>query len=156
MAAEYDFPGVFGKEKKAAEEPKVRELRDYRESRFINRGRIDLPVLVLTILILTVGVITVFSASFARSYYETGNAAGVFLRQLFFAVVGVGVMMFASRVKPKTIRKYSKLLMIVSVFLLFMVLVIGIIGGGSRRCINLGFTTFQPSEITKLAVILYF
>lgn len=156
MASEFEFPRLYGKENENEDAPKERELRDYSESRFINRGRIDLPFLVLTILILTVGVITVFSASFARSYYETGNAAGVFLRQLFFAVAGIVLMMFASRVKPKTIRRYSRLLMIVSVGLLVLVLVIGIIGGGSRRWINLGFTTFQPSEITKLAVILYF
>ena len=154
MASEYDFPKNYGKGN--GETAKENNLRDYSESRFINRGRIDLPFLVLTVLILTVGVIMVFSASFARSYYETGNAAGVFLRQLIFAVGGVALMMVASRVKPKTIRRYSRLLMIVSVGLLALVLIIGVIGGGSRRWINLGFTTFQPSEITKLAVILYF
>ena len=150
MASEYEFPKNYGKE--SGESAKENNLRDYSESRFINRGRMDLPFLVLTILILTVGVIMVFSASFARSYYETGNAAGVFLRQLIFAVGGVALMIVASRVKPKTIRRYSRLLMMVSVGLLALVLVIGVIGGGSRRWINLGFTTFQPSEITKLAV----
>lgn len=155
MAPEYEFPHTYRKSGKGGEEP-ANDLRDYSQSRFINRGRVDLPFLVLTIMILTIGVIMVFSASFARSYYETGNAAGVFLRQMFFACAGVAAMMFASRVKPKTIRRYSKAFMLVSIILLALVLVIGVIGGGSRRWINLDFTTFQPSEISKLAVILYF
>ena len=154
MAQEYDFPKNYGKG--GGETAKENDLRDYSESRFINRGRMDIPFLVLTILILTIGVIMVFSASFARSYYETGNAAGVFLRQLFFAVAGVALMVVASRVKPKTIRRYSRLLMIVSVGLLALVLIIGVIGGGSRRWIDLGFSTFQSSAITKLPAILYF
>ncbi len=154
MAFEYDFP--HSHEKKESEQQPERELRDYSESRIINRGRLDIPFLVLTVMILTVGVIMVFSASFARSYYESGNALGVFLRQLIFAGLGIALMLFASRVPTKTIRRYSKLLMIVSVGLLVLVLIIGVIGGGSRRWIDLGFTTFQPSEITKLAIILYF
>ena len=154
MASEYEFPRTYGKEN--SETPKENNLRDYSESRIINRGRMDLPFLVLTIMILTIGVVMVFSASFARSYYETGNAAGVFLRQLIFAVGGVALMIVASRVKPRTIRRYSRVLMLVSIGLLALVLIIGVIGGGSRRWIDLGFTTFQPSEISKLAVILYF
>lgn len=153
MASEYEFPRTYGKE---STPPAENELRDYSESRLINRGRMDIPFLMLTILILTIGVIMVFSASFARSYYETGNAAGVFLRQLIIAIGGVVLMLVASRVKIKTIRKYSKVLMLVSLGLLVLVLIIGVIGGGSRRWIDLKITTFQPSEITKLAVILYF
>ena len=154
MASEYEFPHTLGKE--SANQPEER-LHDYtKKSKLINRGPMDIPFLLLTLVILTIGVVMVLSASFARSYYETGRSTSVFIRQLFFAVSGVALMFLASRVSVRVIRRYSGLLMVVSVGLLVLVWVIGVLGGGARRWIDLGFTTFQPSEITKLAVILFF
>lgn len=118
------------------------------------RGSLDLPLLLLVIVLLTVGVIMVLSASFARAYYEGNNPTYIFTRQLIFAVSGVGIMIAVSKVRVNVFRRWSMVLLFASVIMLALVLIIGIVGGGSRRWINLGFTTFQPSEVAKIAVIL--
>lgn len=123
--------------------------------------RADLPFLVITLMLLGTGVVMVLSASFASAYYdlqgETGhNPVYFFSRQAVFAVAGVCVMLIASRIPMRVYRKCALPLLLVSIASLAAVLVIGTVVNGARRWINLGFTTFQPSEITKIAIILYF
>ncbi len=125
------------------------------------RGQIDLPFLMLVLLLLTIGVVMIFSASFARAYYDPtdetgGNAAYYFIRQLIFAGIGIGAMFVCAGLPVAFYRRMSRLLLIVSLALLVAVPIIGVRVGGAKRWISLGFTTFQPSEITKIAVILYF
>jgi len=136
-------------------------LADYTEDSSIKRGSFDLPFVLLTVLLLTIGVIMVLSASFARAYYDPGNETGgnatyYFTRQLFFAVSGIAIMFALSKFPMVFFRRISGMFMAVSIGFLVLVLILGVVGGGSRRWINLGITTFQPSEITKLAVILTF
>ena len=131
----------------------VRERKDTRST------RIDLPFAALTLLLLTIGVVMVLSASYARAYYSaaTGhNAAYYFLRQLGFAAAGTVIMFALSRFPMSFYRRMSFPLLAVSVALLALVPVIGVAEGDARRWIDLGFTTFQPSEIAKVALILYF
>ena len=125
------------------------------------RRAVDLPFALLTLLLLAAGVVMVLSASFASAYYdvqgETGHdAAYFFSRQAVFAAAGIAVMMMFSLIPMDTLRKASGPLMIVSILSLGAVLAAGTVVNGARRWINLGFTTFQPSEITKIAIILYF
>ena len=123
------------------------------------QGSIDLPFAALTLLLLTIGVVMVLSASYARAYYSasTGhNAAYYFLRQLGFAIAGTAAMFVMSRIPMSFYRRMSFPLLAVSLVLLAVVPFIGAAQGDARRWIDLGFTTFQPSEIAKLAVILYF
>lgn len=120
------------------------------------RGSLDLPLLVLIIMVLTIGVIMVLSASFARAYYSSNRPMSVFARQLFFAITGIALMIAVSHFRVSTFKRFSMALLGVSILLLAAVLVLGVVGGGSRRWIDLKITTFQPSEITKLAVVLSF
>ena len=133
---------------------KLPEMPDSAEMDKKRRGSLDLPLLLLVIVLLTVGVIMVLSASFARAYYEGNNPTYIFTRQLIFAVTGVGLMYVVSKIRVNTFRRWSMMLLFVAIIMLALVLIIGIVGGGSRRWINLGFTTFQPSEIAKIGVIL--
>ncbi len=123
--------------------------------------RADLPFLVITLTLLGIGVVMVLSASFASAYYdlqgETGhNPVYFFSRQAIFAAAGVCVMLIASRIPMRVYRACALPLLIVSLVSLAAVLVIGTVVNGARRWISFGFTTFQPSEITKIAIILYF
>ena len=123
------------------------------------RGSIDLPFAALTLLLLTIGVVMVLSASYARAYYSaaTGhNAAYYFMRQLGFALAGVGAMYALSLFPMQFYRRMSFLVLAAAVGLLALVPVIGVSQGDAKRWISLGFTTFQPSEIAKIGIILYF
>ncbi|MGI5971610.1 MAG: putative lipid II flippase FtsW [Oscillospiraceae bacterium] len=120
------------------------------------RGPLDLPFLMLTVIILCFGVVMVFSASYASAYYETGKPTHYFMRQSIFAVLGIVVMMLVSRINYRKYKQMAPLIMGVSIILLITVLFIGVRSGDARRWIDLGFTTFQPSELVKLAIILLF
>jgi cell division protein FtsW len=80
----------------------------------------------------------------------------VFRRQIIFAVLGIAVLLLVAHIPVGVFRRWSLILLAASVALLALVLAMGMVGFGSRRWISLGFTTFQPSELTKLALILGF
>lgn len=128
----------------------------YREDEKTRRGSLDLPFLVLTLVILAIGVVMVLSASFARAYYTSGDPMKYFIRQLVFAIGGIALMLIVSKIKVSTFRSFAMPLMVVSLILLAAVPIIGSEENGAKRWIDLGFTTFQPSEITKLAEVLIF
>lgn len=136
-------------------------LADYTTDDSIERGGMDLPFAMLSLLLLAIGVVMVLSSSYARAYYDIegttgGNATYYFVRQALFAGAGVGVMLVFSRLPMGFYRRMSTIVLLVSIVLLAIVAAIGAIGGGAKRWIDLGFTTFQPSELAKIAVILYF
>lgn len=116
-------------------------------------GMMDQPYLLLTLLLTLIGLIMLLSASYARAYYETGNAAGVFVRQLGFAAAGVAILLFVSRVPYEWYNRFCVLVYLVGAVLLLLVLLIGGRAGGAKRWLNLGFN-FQPSEVAKFALIL--
>ncbi|MGN1306450.1 MAG: putative lipid II flippase FtsW [Faecousia sp.] len=119
-----------------------------------DRGVMDLPYLLLTVLLVIFGLIMLFSASFARAYYITGNSASYFTSQAIFAVLGIGAMYAMSRVPYEWYYKFSRLIYGVTILLLLAVLLVGSTVNGSTRWINLGFTQLQPSEIAKLSLII--
>jgi cell division protein FtsW len=80
-----------------------------------------------------------------------------FKRHLFTMAVGILVMLFAYRIKPSLLQKSAVPLLVFSFFLLVLVFLphIGVSGGGARRWIRLWPTTFQPSELVKLAMVVF-
>ena len=133
--------------------------KDYISEAQKNAG-FDIPFLLLTLLILMVGVIMVLSASFARSYYTSGQPMMLFTRQLVFALSGVAIMLVVSRIQIKTISRFSVHSLLISIIMLVLVLNIGVKVNGARRWIGVGTGnnsfTFQPSEIAKLSLVLCF
>ena len=121
-------------------------------------GTLDIPFLVLTLLLTAIGVVMVFSASYARAYNEESSAVYYFMRQLIFALIGVAAMYAASRFTPEFVAKCAVWIYALALLLLIYVIPFGIgkESTGSNRWINLGFTTFQPSELAKVAVVLMF
>ena len=122
-------------------------------------GRIDVPFLLLTLLLTVIGLVMLFSASFPSAYYEKGDPAYYFKRQAIFAAIGMVGLVFAAKFNYQRWRGAARLLLIFSVFLLMLVLIpgIGISHNNARRWLGIDQVfTFQPSEIAKLAVIVYF
>lgn len=119
-------------------------------------GKLDVPFLLLVITILTIGLVMLFSASYTYAYYnEDGDSAYFFKRQLVFAVAGVVAMFFVSKVRYDYFKLFAIPAILFSWFLLVIVLFLPPVKDGFHRWINLGLFTFQPSEIAKLAIILF-
>ena len=124
------------------------------------RGPMDLPFLMLVVLLTGIGVIMVFSASYATAYYEGRDPTFYFFRQGLFAVAGLAIMYVVSKINYQTFRWLSVFALILAILLLIAVLIPGIHTDRSdnvKRWIAVpGLGTFQPSEIAKVAVIMYF
>ena len=120
------------------------------------RGKIDATFLVLVLVLLTVGLVMLFSASHAYAFYNEGNSFYYIERQLFFAVVGIAAMLFASQINHKYIQKWSILLYIGAVGLLLFADIFMRDQYGFARWIYIGGFSFQPSEVAKFAIIVLF
>ena len=118
---------------------------------------LDLPMLVLTLLLTALGLMMIYSSSYARALYESGDSGYYFKRQLLFAMLGIGAMLAVSRVRPQLIRKLAFPVLGVSVVFLVLVFVPGIgrSENGATRWVSMGIS-FQPSEVAKLGIILSF
>ena len=131
------------------------------ESRELARGPIDLPFCLLVLLLTAIGLVMLLSASFPSAYYETKNNDPMYYvtRQGVFAIMGVAAMFLISKINYQRFRAFAKPLLFFAIILLALVLVPGVgqTRNNATRWIGVGeLFTFQPSEIAKLAVVLYF
>ena len=109
----------------------------------------------LTLILLTFGLIAVFSASTVESLNAHGNAWFIFFKQLMFAVAGLVLMLLVDRLPLTLIRKFVHTGMLVAVGLLVLVLIVGTSVNGQKAWIPLGPFSLQPSEFAKLALVLF-
>lgn len=121
-------------------------------------GKLDITFLALVLILLTTGLVMLFSASYAFSYEQYGNSYKFISRQALFAAVGVAVMLLISKIDYRFWRKFAWVLYIVSIVLLAVVKILPpmLKGKDVKRWIVIGPINFQPSEIAKFAVILLF
>lgn len=153
--------GVFAR-KRVRRDPRQSQARGQSRGQGVRplaAGRMDLPFLLLTLLLTIMGLVMLFSASFPSANYESGDPTYYLKRQGLFALMGLAAMLAMARIDYHRLRGMTKILMYVSVFLLALVLVpgVGITQNGATRWLGkAGVLTFQPSEIAKLAIIVYF
>lgn len=121
------------------------------------RSTPDFILVILTLLLLTIGLVMVYSASAVWATYKFDDSFFFAKRQLLFAGVGVIAMFFIMNVDYWTWRTWSKMLIIICFFLLVAVLIpgIGMERNGSRSWIGVGAFSIQPSEFMKLAMIAF-
>lgn len=116
----------------------------------------DMPFFILLLVVLAVGLVCLFSASFAYSYYRNGGDSYYYIkRQLIYAVVGVIIMIGVSFVDYHALRRFAVPIMLGSWGLLGLVMLLPEIQN-VHRWIRLGPISIQPSEIAKFAIILLF
>ncbi|OOZ40849.1 rod shape-determining protein RodA [Solemya elarraichensis gill symbiont] len=105
---------------------------------------LDLPLLTGLLLLCAFGLLMLYSAS--------DSDVGLLKRQLLHLGVAFGILFVAAQIPPSVLRFVSPWLYVGALLLLVGVLVMGEIGKGAQRWLDLGFIRFQPSEIAKLAV----
>ena len=122
---------------------------------FFAQGSMDIPFLIILMTIVTVGLIMLFSASYTYSYYNRGSSTQIFSRQVIYAVIGVVLMFAISKIRYEYFRLVALIGVPVSLILLVVVLLLpDSVQRGFHRWIDLGFITFQPSEIAKIGLIM--
>ncbi len=123
-------------------------------------GGVDRPFLVTIILLLCLGTVMVFSASYPYANANfNGDSYHFAIRQVVFAVAGLAVMAFIAKTGVGNyhfLRKFSKIALVVSIILLAGVLVFGMNLSGATRWYSIGGITIQPSEIVKFTLVLFF
>ncbi|MBQ1281020.1 MAG: putative lipid II flippase FtsW [Oscillospiraceae bacterium] len=117
----------------------------------------DVPYLVLTLVLVVIGLVMLFSASYATALEEGLAPTYYFVRQSIFALIGIAVMLVVSRMNYQVWRFFAFWILGGSLLLLIAVAIpgIGVVHNGARRWIRIG-VEFQPSEFAKLGVVLTF
>ena len=117
---------------------------------------LDLPFLCILLLLLSLGLLMLFSAGYAVALYRRGDAYTYIRPQLLFAALGLVAMYAASLVDYHIWHKLAWPLMGLSLLLLVVVLFMPEYNGCKRWIVLPGLGTLQPSEIAKFAVVLVF
>ena len=121
------------------------------------KGRVDIVLGTCVVILIMLGQIMVFSASsmYANSVY--GSLTYFFQKQLIWGFLSVLLLVTLSKFDYRKLKdeKTAIILMIVTIILLVGVLIIGRNIKGATRWYNLGFMSFQPSEVAKITIIIY-
>lgn len=145
---------MFSSKKKETENNSMDDVkRRVRES--IRYNQPDFWLLLSILLLLSLGTMMVFSASSATAYTsDAGSAYAVLKGQLLYAALGIVAMIFASFVNYKFIARFTIPFFVVCNILLVLVQVMGKTINNAKRWLEVGIS-FQPSELYKIAVILF-
>lgn len=132
------------------------EIRAKEDRRPRAMEKVDYPFLLLVLLLLTVGLVMLYSASSAQSMYDTGYEISTryLQKQAVCAVMGLIAMYCFSRIPVGVWYRLAWWLYVLSILLLLLVLVIGQEVNGARRWVSIAGIQFQPSELAKFTMIL--
>lgn len=126
-------------------------------SGFVN-NQFDFILCITVFVLLAMGIIMILSASAPSALSTTGNSYTYVRKQFAFAIVGVVLMFIISKIDYRFYKKYYWPIYFGSWIILLLVLVpgLGVSVKGATRWVNLGFTQFQPSELTKVGLIVFY
>ncbi|MBQ6847346.1 MAG: putative lipid II flippase FtsW [Clostridia bacterium] len=127
-------------------------------SRSKKSGKIDITFLSIVLILLTIGLVMLFSSSYAYSLEYYDSSYHFISRQTIFAVVGVAIMLLISKIDYHFWRKFAWIVYGFSTVLLIILLIMPpmVSGMDVKRWFVIGPINFQPSEIAKFAIILLF
>lgn len=122
------------------------------------KGKLDITFLSLVLILLTIGLVMLFSASYAYSLEYYGSSYKFIINQAVYAAIGIIFMFIASRINYHIWQKLSLPIFAAILILLFVMLLLPPMMKGMtvKRWFAIGGFSFQPSEIAKFAVIIFF
>jgi cell division protein FtsW len=122
----------------------------------MKKGQLESHILILVTLGLTAfGLVMVYSATSAPAALGGGDPGFYLKRQGIYALIGIGLLILASRTDFRALRYLAPALVLSSAFLCLAVLAIGQEVNGARRWLTFGAFTFQPSELAKLSLAIW-
>lgn len=116
-----------------------------------------ISIFILTLILIGIGVVMIYSASSISMWQSTGESAGLLKKHTLYLLLGFAAMLSTMAVDYQKLRKYAKVLFVASVIPLILVLVPGISreAGGAKRWLHAFGFNYQPSEFLKIALIIY-
>lgn len=158
IGAKDNHSGTQGKEKTSEHKKKSNKGKKKWIDKILNlkNSGMDLPFLFLVLALVVIGLIMLFSASYPNAYYLHHGDSFYFIKnQLLFAIIGIICMFALSYFDYNNLRRLSIPILGVSFLLLIAVLFMPAING-VHRWIQIGSFSFQASEITKFAIVVFF
>lgn len=131
------------------------DLKDVLDTR--RRGEPDLVLFVAIFTLAGIGLAMSYSASAVYAFRVFGDSFYFLKRQMIWAGAGLIALFFFQGIDYREYVKHTKIMLFVSIVLLFIVLIPGLGSSvkGSSRWISIGPANLQPSEFVKLAVVIY-
>ena len=122
---------------------------------FQGRNKMDMPLVIVVLMLISLGIVMVLSASAPSALADFGNSYHYVITQGIAAILGLIAMIVLSKVDYKIYQKFYWWVYAFSILIIFSVLIpgVGMEVSGARRWIKLGFQ-IQPSEITKIGLII--
>lgn len=121
----------------------------------ISRGRPDFLMLFLTVLLVAIGLVMVFSSSAMTSSTKYHNMWYFELRQVTWASAGLFFLFFFMNIRYQKLKKWFRPLFLLTVVLLVLVLIVGTRVNGHKSWFGIGSLGMQPTELAKLSLVLY-
>jgi cell division protein FtsW len=122
----------------------------------VKKGQLESHILILVTLGLTAfGLVMVYSATSAPAALGGGDPGFYLKRQGIYAVIGIALLIAASRTDFRALRYLAPILVLTSAFLCLAVLAVGEQVNGARRWLMVGPLTFQPSELAKISLAIW-
>lgn len=136
----------------------VKTAQKNKRNGIIQSGKLDITFLSLVLILLTIGLVMLFSASYAYSLEYYGNSYKFIIKQALFAGAGLVALFITSKINYHFWRKISWLVFAGTTAILIMLLILPpmVSGMSVKRWFAIGGFSFQPSEIAKFAIVILF
>jgi len=117
----------------------------------------DIILLLVTLVLITIGTVMIYSSSSILAMERFKDGQYFLKKQIFFVLLGLGLMVFMTKIPFDQLRRLAYPGIIVSVVLLSLILIphVGIRAGGATRWLRLGIFSFQVTEMVKIAMVLF-
>lgn len=115
----------------------------------------DYWIIFISFLLLGFGLVMVFSTSYYKGLTDFNDTYYFFRKQLLFAFIGLVLFFVFSNIPYNFYRQRMRLVLLICIISLCAVLIVAETINGAKRWIDIGFTSFQPSEFVKLGMIIY-
>jgi cell division protein FtsW len=119
--------------------------------------RPDIILLIVTLILVTVGTVMIYSSSSIMAVDRFKDGLHFLKKQMLFVLIGLGTMILMTKISYEELRKFAYPGVLISLLMLALVLIpkVGIRVGGASRWLNVGFFSFQVSELAKIAIVLF-
>ncbi len=115
----------------------------------------DKVIWVIFFLLSLISIALIYSASSSLAYMKGSTNFAILMKQIKFVVGGFAAMFICYKIPPRWYRTFALVSLIVAIALLLLTLVAGVKTNDAQRWLSIGGIQFQPTEIAKIAIVLY-